>query len=105
RSNRRVQSAADDEAEIPRTLRCHEPGISRCGQLLDHLQRRRRAVLEANPQRRAQLLKRSLRPDRALWQRPQILGRDLSGTAQQWRIHPSTLLSPEAEGSVLLSDG
>ena len=41
-SDRRVETAADDEAEVPGTLRPDEAGIRRRDQLLDHLQRRLR---------------------------------------------------------------
>ena len=90
--DRRVESAADDEAEVPGTLRPDEAGIRRRDQLLDHLQRWSRPVLERNPQRRAQLVERRTRADGTLGERRQILGRDLSSAAKQLGIHPATLL-------------
>ena len=91
-SDRRVETTADDEAEVPGALRVDEAGTRRRNQLLDHLQRWLRPVRECNAQRRAQLVERRVRADGALGERRQVLGSDLSGAAEQFGVHPATLL-------------
>jgi hypothetical protein len=90
-SDRRVQTAADDEPEVPGTLRPDKAGIRRRDQLLDHFQRWSRPVLEGNPQRRAQLLKRRARANGSFGEGRHIVGRDLSRPTEQFGIHPATL--------------
>ena len=90
--DRRVQGAPDDEAEVPRALRPHQTGIRSRSQLLDHLERGPRPIVEADAQRGAQLLERGVRAYGALGQRRQVLGSNLGGAPKERGIHSPTLL-------------
>ena len=86
-----VEGATDDEAEVPRALRSHQAGIRSRNQLLDHLQRGPRRLVEADAQRRPQLLERGVRAYGTLGQRRQVLGSYLGGAPKERGIHRTTL--------------
>jgi hypothetical protein len=90
--DRRIETATDDKPEVSGTLRPDEAGIRRRDQLLDHLQRRSRRVVEIDTQRGAQLVERRVRADRPLRERRQVLRGDLSGAAKKRGVHRPTLL-------------